>query len=126
MSKTKTTTGLNVILTVLVSPIGLIFSEGTKDKDILINLILYIFLLGIPAIIHAFYLKGLSCCESTLCLLLCFVGVYFVTRNCTKLFICFFLCFFGLLPGVVYAYYEVLVFKEGKKEEKLDLELNNE
>lgn len=124
-SKTNNTTCFSVILTVLVSPIGLIFSEGIKDKQILINLILYIFLLGIPAIIHAFYLKGLSCCESTLCLFFCFIGVYFVTRNCTKFFICLLLCFLGFLPGVVYAYYEALIFKEGKKEDKLDLELND-
>ena len=121
MSKKPKTSCCNILLTVLISPIGLIFNENIPDKQIAINLIFFIFGLGQ---IHAFYVKGLSCLESTLCAFLPFVGVFLVTGKCRKFCFCLFLCFFFFLPGVIYAYYESVLFVEEKNDEGLDLELN--
>lgn len=102
MSKTSC---CNIILTMLISPLGLMFKRGGCDGQVILNLILFIVGFGICGIIHAFHLHGITCCISILCFFLPFLGVFVATQNCCKMIICFLLTLCGVLPGIVYAYY---------------------
>ena len=102
-----------IFLTILIPPLGLLCQKtrNVRDRNIIINLIITILLPGV-GIIHAFYLLGLSCCISTSCLFLPFLGVFLKTKKFGKFCLCFFLSFLFFLPGVVYAYSVCVNFED--------------
>ena len=98
-----------VILTVLLSPLGHFCVKGKCNAEFCINLILAIVGFLLVGVIHAFYTYGLDCCTSILCLLLPPIGVLIgSSHGCSKALICLLLCLLGWFPGVVYAYYVCL------------------
>jgi uncharacterized membrane protein YqaE (UPF0057 family) len=96
----------NVFLTLLCSPLGLFCKRGTCDGDVILNLILFIVGVDIVGIIHAFYLHGISLTISILCFFVPPLGVFVATQSCCKALICFLLFLCGIIPGVIYAYYQ--------------------
>ena len=104
-----------VLLTILIPPLGLLCQKTTqvRDRNIILNLIIFIFLPGI-GVIHAFCLIGLSCCTSFSCIFIPPLGVYLATKKCGKTFLCLFLTLLFYLPGVIYAYYASVNYGEIK------------
>ena len=93
------------LLTIFISPLGLLCKGKIPDRDIVINLILYVITGGLVATIHAFYLLGLTIACSIFCFVIPPIGVYLGTKSCCKVFICFFLTLCFWIPGIIYAYH---------------------
>lgn len=95
-----------VILTVILSPLGLFCTKGKCNTELALNILLAIVGFLLIGIIHAFTCYGLDCCTSILCLLLPPVGVLVGSNHgCSKALICLLLTLLGWFPGVCYAYY---------------------
>lgn len=50
---------LDIILCIFIPPVAVLLKKGA-GKDFLINILLWVFLLGIGGIIHAFYVLSKS------------------------------------------------------------------
>lgn len=124
--KKKNITCCIVFLILLISPLGLLCHSGIRDRDIIINLIIFILLPGIGPL-HAFYVIALSCCETFLNFFIPPLGVYITTKKCGKTFLCLILSILFFLPGVIYSYYTSVNFKinleneNGEKNEEIEL-----
>ena len=109
----------HIFWSVFLSPLGLFCVKGKCDGTFCINLLLTFCLFGFPGVIHAFYVYGVDCCVSILCLFLPPIGVLVgVNNGCGKACICLLLCICLFLPGIMYAYYVCLEEKGLLEQEK--------
>ena len=105
-----------VTLTVLIAPLGLLcMDKKVADKDILINLVIYLLLTPLGGQIHAFYLLDMHLLTAVLNCLLPPVGVYLGTKDIKKTLICLLLTFCFFLPGCIYANYHSINSSSGGK-----------
>ena len=98
------------ILGVLLPPVAVLIEKGC-GCDFLINLILTLVLVWFGGIIHAFHVFGVGICVNVLCLFLAPVGVLLEFGCACEFLICLILFILGVFPGVIYAYYAVLLKK---------------
>ena len=98
------------LLGVLLPPAAVLIEKGC-GCDFLINLVLTLVLFWAGGIIHAFYLFGVEICVNILCLFLAPVGVLLEFGCSVQFAICLILFILGVFPGVIYAYYAVLLKK---------------
>ena len=91
-------------ITILLSPVGVLLEKG-PGIDFLINLVLFVVLLDIGGIIHAFHVYGVPLCTNLLCLLLPPFGVFCSHGYSGEFCVSVLLTLFGFFPGVIYAYF---------------------
>ena len=99
----------SVFLIMLICPLGLLcIDKQIEDRDIVINLILWLVLTPIVAEIHALYLLDVTICNSILNILIPPIGTYMSTKSCSKAFIAFLLWLCFIVPGICYAHYKAV------------------
>lgn len=104
-----------VLLTIIISPIGLLcLDKKIQDKDVLINLVLFLLLTPLVGLIHAFYVLNTPLVISICNTLLPPLGVFLSTKDLTKTIISVLLMFLFFLPGVVYSHYQSLNYGSKK------------
>lgn len=108
---------IEIIATVLLSPLGHFCVKGKVDSEFIINLVLYVIGVVVIGSIHAFYTYGINMATAVLCWLLPPVGIIFAEKGTwTEVLICCLLCLLGWFPGVIYAFHSVL---NGESQDKL-------
>ena len=85
-------------ITILLSPVGVLLEKG-PGIDFLINLVLFVVLLDIGGIIHAFHVYGVPLCTNLLCLLLPPFGVFCSHGYSGEFCVSVLLTLFGFFPG---------------------------
>ena len=115
-----------VFLTIIISPLGLLCLEPKiEDREIIINLLLYLLLTPLFGSIHAFYLMEITLCNSISNSLLPPLGVFLGTKSCCKTLLCLLLTLLGFLPGIIYAHYQSINYNTVDDDKEIELDPEN-